>query len=204
MSAGVRMIANWLPVSIYNDFGGTVIAKLVKKLADEPLASAKHALGVSTLWVMHLPFIVQVAFVVFLIEFFQYSMHRTMHDSFLWWTHAPHHLSTQLNAMMASRRWIGSWGAGSQIGRSSIAPEHWNSRPAAASAGRNPLQVFHASKTRLFNSTLMPPVEAHGQIHGMHVFGDAAHRDVVHAGQRYFANVVAGDAAGRLQAQGTR
>lgn len=83
----------------YTILSYTVIAKLVKMLADEPLGSAKHALGISTLWVTHLPFVVQVAFVVFLIEFFQYWMHRAMHNSFLWWTHAPHHHITQLNAM---------------------------------------------------------------------------------------------------------
>jgi sterol desaturase/sphingolipid hydroxylase (fatty acid hydroxylase superfamily) len=31
-------------------------------------------------------------------EFGQYWMHRLMHNSFLWWTHAPHHHITQLNA----------------------------------------------------------------------------------------------------------
>jgi len=83
----------------YTILSYTVIAQLVKKLADEPLASVKQSLGVSTLWVMHLPFVVQVALVVFVIEFFQYWMHRAMHNSFLWWTHAPHHHITQLNAM---------------------------------------------------------------------------------------------------------
>jgi sterol desaturase/sphingolipid hydroxylase (fatty acid hydroxylase superfamily) len=48
---------------------------------------------------MHLPFVVQVALAFFLIEFGQYWMHRLMHNSFLWWTHAPHHHITQLNAM---------------------------------------------------------------------------------------------------------
>ena len=76
----------------------SVIAKLVTKLDDEPLESAKHALGITT-GTLHLPFIAQVAFVVFLIEFGQYWMHRAMHNSFLWWTHAPHHHITQLNAM---------------------------------------------------------------------------------------------------------
>jgi len=58
------------------------------KLADEPLASAKHALGITTAWAMHLPFVAQVALTVF----------RLMHNSFLWWTHAPHHHIAQLNA----------------------------------------------------------------------------------------------------------
>jgi sterol desaturase/sphingolipid hydroxylase (fatty acid hydroxylase superfamily) len=76
-----------------------VIAKLETKLAEEPLASAKHALGITTEWAMHLPFVAQVALAVFLIEVGQYWMHRLMHNSFLWWTHAPHHHITQLNAM---------------------------------------------------------------------------------------------------------
>ena len=76
-----------------------MIVKIETKLAEEPLASAKHALGITTAWAMHLPFVVQVALVLFLVEFGQYWMHRLMHNSFLWWTHAPHHHITQLNAM---------------------------------------------------------------------------------------------------------
>src|SRR5580658_122255 len=49
-----------------------VIVKVETKLADEPLASAKHALGITTVWAMHLPFVVQVALVWFLIEVGQY------------------------------------------------------------------------------------------------------------------------------------
>jgi sterol desaturase/sphingolipid hydroxylase (fatty acid hydroxylase superfamily) len=75
-----------------------VIATLEEKLADDPLASAKHALGITTDWAMHLPFVAQVALVLFLIELGQYWMHRLMHNSFVWWTHAPHHHITQLNA----------------------------------------------------------------------------------------------------------
>jgi sterol desaturase/sphingolipid hydroxylase (fatty acid hydroxylase superfamily) len=41
---------------------------------------------------------VQVALVIFVVEFGQYWMHRLMHNSFVWWTHAPHHHITQLNA----------------------------------------------------------------------------------------------------------
>lgn len=76
----------------------SVIVQLETKLAEEPLVAAKHALGISTDWAMHLPFIAQVALTLFLIEFGQYWMHRLMHNSFLWWTHAPHHHITQLNA----------------------------------------------------------------------------------------------------------
>jgi sterol desaturase/sphingolipid hydroxylase (fatty acid hydroxylase superfamily) len=82
----------------YVVLSSSVIAKLVTKLDDEPLESAKHALGITT-GTQHLPFVAQVAFVVFLVEFGQYWMHRAMHNSFLWWTHAPHHHITQLNAM---------------------------------------------------------------------------------------------------------
>jgi sterol desaturase/sphingolipid hydroxylase (fatty acid hydroxylase superfamily) len=76
-----------------------VIEKLGTKLADDPMASAKHALGITTQWAMHLPFLAQVALAVVLIEVGQYWMHRLMHNSFLWWTHAPHHHITQLNAL---------------------------------------------------------------------------------------------------------
>ena len=75
-----------------------VISTVVTKLNDDPLTSAKHALGITTDWAMHLPFVAQVALVLFVIEFGQYWMHRLMHNSFVWWTHAPHHHITQLNA----------------------------------------------------------------------------------------------------------
>jgi sterol desaturase/sphingolipid hydroxylase (fatty acid hydroxylase superfamily) len=75
-----------------------VISKLETKLAEDPLASAKHALGISTDWAMHLPFVGQAFLALFVMEFGQYWLHRLMHNSFLWWTHAPHHHITQLNA----------------------------------------------------------------------------------------------------------
>lgn len=74
------------------------ISKIETKLAEEPLASAKQALGISTEWAMHLPFIAQVFLALFVMELGQYWLHRLMHNSFLWWTHAPHHHITQLNA----------------------------------------------------------------------------------------------------------
>ncbi|MFA6114007.1 MAG: sterol desaturase family protein [Sphingomonas sp.] len=78
----------------------TVIAWASTKLAEDPLKAAKHSLGITTEWAMHMPFLVQVALVVFLIEFGQYWLHRLMHNnSFFWSTHAPHHHITQLNAM---------------------------------------------------------------------------------------------------------
>ena len=60
-----------------------LIAKLGTLLVDDPLTAAKHALGITTNWAMHLPFVVQVALAFFLIEFGQYWMHRLMHNSLL-------------------------------------------------------------------------------------------------------------------------
>jgi sterol desaturase/sphingolipid hydroxylase (fatty acid hydroxylase superfamily) len=77
----------------------SVILKLETKLVEEPFGAAKNALGITTAWAMHLPFVVQVALTVLLIELGQYWLHRLMHNSFLWWTHAPHHHITQLNAL---------------------------------------------------------------------------------------------------------
>ncbi|HEY0315691.1 MAG TPA: sterol desaturase family protein [Sphingomonas sp.] len=83
----------------YVIFSNTVIGWLTTKLAEDPLKAIKHSLGITTDWAMHMPFLAQVALVIFLVEFGQYWMHRAMHNSFLWWTHAPHHHVTQLNAM---------------------------------------------------------------------------------------------------------
>jgi sterol desaturase/sphingolipid hydroxylase (fatty acid hydroxylase superfamily) len=84
----------------YMVLGATAITWATTKLAEEPLKAAKHSLGITTEWAMHLPFVVQVALVVFLIEFGQYWMHRLMHNyTPFWLTHAPHHHITQLNAM---------------------------------------------------------------------------------------------------------
>jgi len=78
----------------------TVIAWATVTLADEPLALLKEALGIETPWMLALPFLVQVAAVIFIIEFGQYWMHRLMHNAYpLWLTHAPHHHITQLNAL---------------------------------------------------------------------------------------------------------
>jgi sterol desaturase/sphingolipid hydroxylase (fatty acid hydroxylase superfamily) len=84
----------------YVILGATAITWVTTKLAEDPLKAAKHSLGITTEWAMHLPFVVQVALVVFLIEFGQYWMHRLMHNyTPFWLTHAPHHHITQLNAM---------------------------------------------------------------------------------------------------------
>lgn len=84
----------------YVVLGLTVIAWLIQKLAESRLEAAKHSLGITTQWAMHLPFVAQVALVLFLVEFGQYWMHRLMHNvGPFWLTHAPHHHITQLNAM---------------------------------------------------------------------------------------------------------
>lgn len=84
----------------YVILGSTAIAWCTATLADDPLRAMKQSLGITTEWAMHLPFVAQVAMVVFLIEFGQYWMHRAMHNWMpLWLTHAPHHHITQLNAM---------------------------------------------------------------------------------------------------------
>ncbi len=80
-------------------FNATVIAWLTTHLAEDPLRAAKASLGITTGWAMHLPFLVQVGIVILVIELGQYAMHRAMHNTFLWHTHAPHHHLTQLNAM---------------------------------------------------------------------------------------------------------
>ncbi len=68
-------------------------------LFDDPLAAAKESLGITNSWVGSLPFVAQVGLTLFVFEFGQYWMHRLMHNSLLWWTHAPHHHITQLNAL---------------------------------------------------------------------------------------------------------
>lgn len=81
-------------------FGITAISWTSDALANSPMAEAKEALGISTPWIGELPFLVQVAAVMLLVEFGQYWLHRWMHNNaWLWSTHAPHHHITQLNAM---------------------------------------------------------------------------------------------------------
>lgn len=84
----------------YLVLGSTAIAWGTETLSDNPLTALKAALGIKTAWTMRLPFLLQVALVVFLIEFGQYWMHRLMHKNKLFWlTHSPHHHLTQLNAL---------------------------------------------------------------------------------------------------------
>lgn len=83
----------------YVIFNTAVMGWLTTHLAEDPLRAAKASLGITTQWAMHLPFLAQVAIVIVVIEFGQYWMHRAMHNTLLWYTHAPHHHLTQLNAM---------------------------------------------------------------------------------------------------------
>jgi sterol desaturase/sphingolipid hydroxylase (fatty acid hydroxylase superfamily) len=84
----------------YVILSNTVIVWTSSALVEDPLATAKQWLGISTQWATQLPFLVQVAIVMVVFEFGQYWMHRLMHNnSFFWSTHAPHHHITQLNAM---------------------------------------------------------------------------------------------------------
>ncbi len=78
----------------------TVIGRMAYLLSEAPLRGLKDAWGIGTPWLLHAPFLVQVAAVWGLWEFGQYWMHRLMHNwEPFWLTHAPHHHITQLNAM---------------------------------------------------------------------------------------------------------
>ena len=84
----------------YVVLSATVISQATNFLAERPLGSIKESLGIATPWAEQMPWLLQVALVVFLVEFGQYWMHRLMHNSTPFWlTHAPHHHLTQLNAM---------------------------------------------------------------------------------------------------------
>lgn len=83
----------------YSVLNGTAIAWVSEIAAENPLKALKASLGITTEWAMHLPWLAQVALVIFLLEFGQYWMHRLMHNwTPFWLTHAPHHHITQLNA----------------------------------------------------------------------------------------------------------
>lgn len=90
----------FLTDAFYVALGFTAIDWVSKHLAENPLEAFKQHWHITTPWVAHLPFLVQVVMVLFLVEFGQYWMHRFMHRVYpLWLTHAPHHHLTQLNAM---------------------------------------------------------------------------------------------------------
>jgi sterol desaturase/sphingolipid hydroxylase (fatty acid hydroxylase superfamily) len=83
----------------YVVLSATAITWLTQHLAEDPLLAAKASLGITTAWAAKMPFLAQVALVVFVVEFGQYWMHRLMHNWHPFWlTHAPHHHLTQLNA----------------------------------------------------------------------------------------------------------
>lgn len=83
----------------YVVLSATVIAWLSQTLAEDPLLAIKAKLGITTAWMTQLPWLVQVAMVIVILELGQYWMHRLMHNSTPFWlTHAPHHHLTQLNA----------------------------------------------------------------------------------------------------------
>lgn len=83
----------------YVVLNATVIGWASNTLVREPLTAAKKSLGINTEWVLDLPFVIQVALVIFIIEIGQYWIHRLMHNwTPFWLTHAPHHYITQLNA----------------------------------------------------------------------------------------------------------
>lgn len=73
------------------------IQALVRVAFEGPLGDAKAALGISTPWLMQLPFMVQVIAIMLIYELGQYWMHRFMHNSDV--LCAPHHHVTQLNAL---------------------------------------------------------------------------------------------------------
>ncbi|MGV3510840.1 MAG: sterol desaturase family protein [Novosphingobium sp.] len=84
----------------YMVLNATVISKVSQLVGEAPMIAFKKAVGISTPWAAELPFLAQVALVLFVFEFGQYWMHRLMHNSTPFWlTHAPHHHITQLNAM---------------------------------------------------------------------------------------------------------
>ncbi|WP_068087607.1 sterol desaturase family protein [Novosphingobium rosa] len=98
--AGWRM--NWREFFtdlFYVVLSATAIERASDFLTKTPLKDLKLALGITTPWAEHMPFLAQVALAVFIVEFGQYWMHRLMHNKLPFWlVHAPHHHITQLNA----------------------------------------------------------------------------------------------------------
>ncbi|QOV92953.1 sterol desaturase family protein [Novosphingobium sp. ES2-1] len=84
----------------YMVLNATLISNVSQLVGEAPLMTFKKAAGIETPWAAEMPFLAQVALVLFVYEFGQYWMHRLMHNSMPFWlTHAPHHHITQLNAM---------------------------------------------------------------------------------------------------------
>lgn len=77
-----------------------IIALIKTPYIHEPLKHLKATLGISTPWFTDLPFIVQAASVLLIVEFTQYWIHRALHNqAFLWRVHVPHHYLLQLNTL---------------------------------------------------------------------------------------------------------
>ena len=99
--AGWRLDRQELLTDIfYVVVAGTVIQYVNDNGTDAGLAAIKLALGITTPWLAQAPFVLQVAIILFVVEFGQYWLHRAMHNFRpLWLVHAPHHHITQLNAL---------------------------------------------------------------------------------------------------------
>src|SRR5918993_62465 len=69
----------------YVVLSATVISWVSTAVAEDPLKAAKASLGITTQWAMQMPWLAQVALVIFLIEFGQYWMHRLMHNWTPFW-----------------------------------------------------------------------------------------------------------------------
>lgn len=61
----------------YVVLSSTVIVWAFTALTEDPLKALKGALGITTGWAMHVPFLAQTALAVFLIKFGQYWMHHS-------------------------------------------------------------------------------------------------------------------------------
>lgn len=99
--AGWRL--NWQELFtdiFYVVVAGTVVQYVNDHGTDAGLLAIKQAAGIATPWLAQSPFVLQVAIILFIVEFGQYWLHRAMHNFRpLWLVHAPHHHITQLNAL---------------------------------------------------------------------------------------------------------
>lgn len=83
----------------YVVLAGTVVQWANEHGTDAALLALKGWTGLATPWLASAPLVLQVAAILFLVEFGQYWLHRAMHNwRPLWLLHAPHHHITQLNA----------------------------------------------------------------------------------------------------------
>ncbi len=83
-----------------------VISAATAVILYDPLRAFAHNIGTAQ-WGMSMPFVLQVAMILFLHEFVQYWFHRLLHNHpALWEVHVPHHYITQMNTMNAA---VGNW-----------------------------------------------------------------------------------------------